>query len=65
MSALKDIRIERGLQQKFVAEKCGMFTSNLANYENRSIIPSLQNACKLAEFYGIKTVAELKKLFEI
>ena len=65
MSALKEIRIKKGLQQKHVAKSCGMFTSNLANYENQGIIPSLQNACKLAEFYGIKTVTELKKLFEI
>ena len=42
-----------------------MFTSNLARYENEGIVPSLKNSVKIAEFYGIETVAELKKLFEI
>jgi len=65
MTALKKCRIDAGLQQKHVAKSCGMFTSNLARYENEGIVPSLKNSVKIAEFYGVKTVAELKKLFEI
>ena len=65
MTTLKKYRIDAGLQQKHVAKSCGMFTSNLARYENEGIVPSLKNSIKIAEFYKVETVAELKKLFEI
>ena len=65
MTALKQLRIDRGLTQKFVYESLEIPQDNLSRYEMGKFTPTLETACKIAEFYGLKTVAELKKLFEI
>jgi transcriptional regulator with XRE-family HTH domain len=65
MTELKKARIRKGLQQTFVAESCGLKQYNLGRYENNGKTPGLKIAVRLAEFYGIKTVEELKKLFEL
>jgi transcriptional regulator with XRE-family HTH domain len=65
MTELKKVRISKGLQQTFVAESCGLKQYNLGRYENNNKTPGLKIAIKLAEFYGIKTVEELKSLFEL
>lgn len=65
MTELKKVRIRKGLQQTFVANECKLKQYNLGRYENNGKTPGLKIAIKLAEFYGIKTIEELKKLFEI
>ena len=65
MTELKKVRIRKGLQQTFVAESCGLKQYNLGRYENNGKTPGLKIAIKLAEFYGITTIEELKSLFEI
>ena len=65
MTTLRQLRISRGLQQKHIAESCGINNNQIRRYEAGENKPSLSHAVKIAEFYEIKTVAELKKLFEI
>ena len=65
MTELKRTRVLKGLQQTYVAEKCGLKQYNLGRYENNGKTPGLKIAIRLAEFYGIKTIEDLKKLFEI
>ena len=65
MTALRQLRISRGLQQKFISESCGINNNQLVRYETGKTKPCLRHAVKIAEFYGVETVAELKKLFEI
>ncbi len=65
MTTLRQLRISRGLQQKFISESCGINNNQLARYEAGENKPCLSHAIRIAEFYRIETVAELKKLFEI
>lgn len=65
MTALKQLRISRRYKQKEVAESCKINFNQIRRYEAGENKPCLSHAIKIAEFYGIKTVAELKILFEI
>jgi len=65
MTALRQLRISRGLQQKHVAESCDINNNQIRRYEAGENLPCLRHAVKIAEFYGIETISELKKLFEI
>ena len=65
MTALKQLRTSKGLQQKHLAETCEINYNQIRRYEAGENKPSLSHAIKIAEFYRIETVAELKKLFEI
>ncbi len=65
MTALRQLRTSKGLQQKFVAEACGINVNQLVRYETKKNKPCLAHAIKIAEFYRIETLSELKKLFEI
>ena len=65
MTALRQLRTSRGLQQKFVSGSCGINNNQLARYEAGENKPCLRHAVKIAEFYGIETLEQLKKLFEI
>ena len=65
MTTLRQLRISRGLQQKFISESCGINNNQLARYESGENKPCLRHTIKIAEFYGIKTIEELKKLFEL
>ena len=65
MTALRQLRISRGLQQKFVSGSCNINNNQIRRYEAGENLPSLSHAIRIAEFYRIETVAELKKLFEI
>ena len=65
MTALRQLRTSKGLQQKFVSESCKINNNQLARYEAGENKPCLRHTIKIAEFYGIETVSELKKLFDI
>jgi len=65
MTALRQLRKSKGLQQIFVAEACEINVNQLVRYEAGENKPCLRHAIKIAEFYGVKTVEGLRKLFEI
>ena len=65
MTALRQLRISRGLQQKHVSESCDINNNQLVRYEAGSNKPSLKHAIKIAEFYKVETIEELKKLFSL
>ena len=65
MTALRQLRINKGLQQKFISESCGINNNQLVRYETGKTKPCLRHAVKIAEFYGIETLEQLRKLFEI
>ena len=65
MTTLRQLRISRGVQQKYIAESCDINNNQIRRYEAGENKPCLSHAIKIAEFYGVGTVAELKKLFEI
>ena len=65
MTALRQLRISRGIKQRYVAESCGINNNQLVRYEVGENKPCLSHAIRIAEFYKLETVAELKKLFEI
>ena len=65
MTALRQLRTSRGLKQKFVSETCKINNNQLARYEAGQNKPCLSHAVKIAEFYGVETLEQLRKLFEI
>ena len=65
MTTLRQLRIEKGMKQKHIAVSCDINNNQIRRYEAGENKPCLSHAIKIAEFYGIETVAELKKLFEI
>lgn len=64
MTPLKQLRIDRGLTQKFVYEALKMSQSDFSRYEMGRFTPTLETACKIAEFYGLKKISELRELFK-
>lgn len=48
---LKQLRKEKGLYQKFVAEKIGVSFQSLSEWENGHVEPRYSDARKLAELY--------------
>ena len=65
MTALRQLRISKGIKQRYVAESCDINNNQIRRYEAGTNKPSLSHAIKIAEFYGIETLEQLKKLFEI
>ena len=65
MTALKQLRINKGLKQKFVSESCKINFNQIRRYEAGENKPCLSHAIKIAEFYKVETIADLKKLFDI
>ena len=49
---IRNLRIDRGLTQKQVAERVGITASALCNYEQGTRVPTMQTLRKLAEGYG-------------
>ena len=50
---LSKLRAERGLSYRRLSKAVGISHNNLACYENGSVIPSIDMAAKLAEFYDV------------
>ena len=65
MTALKQLRIDNRYHQKHIADSCKINYNQVRRYEAGENKPCLSHAIKIAEFYKVETVAELKKLFEI
>lgn len=64
MTKLKQLRIEKGLQQKYVAGVLGITPQKYGQYELGVFTPNLEMSCRIAEFYNLKTIKELKELFK-
>lgn len=58
MKTLAELRNERGLTQKELAEKTGIAASTIAMYETGEREPSLKRARILARFFGV-TIADI------
>lgn len=52
---LKSLRENRGISQKFVAEKIGINNSTLSGYESGYREPDAETLKKLADFYEVTT----------
>ncbi len=52
---LKELREEKGLTQKEVADAVGGTQSNLAKWEKEKIQPAADMIIKLADFFGVTT----------
>lgn len=50
---LKDLRLQKGVNQDIAAEACNMSRVALARYETGTRIPRAENASRLADYYGV------------
>ena len=62
---LRQLRETEGLTIRELAKKVGISHNTMAAYERESIMPSLQNAYKIAEYFGvpIEYLLKGKKIF--
>lgn len=62
---LRELRVERGYQQKYVAKKIGVSPSNICNWEQGRYGLTLEHLIMIAKFYntdpGYILVGEKKK----
>lgn len=54
-SRLRELREKAGVSQEVVAESCCISRVTLARYENGTRLPKIQNAARLAKYYGVPT----------
>jgi len=57
-SAIRELRISRGLSQERLADECGMDRTYVSGIERGERNPSLTNILKIAEALGVR-VSEL------
>ena len=57
---LRQLREAEGLTIRELAKKVGISHNTLAGYERESIMPSLQNAYTIAEYFGVPVEYLLK-----
>ena len=48
-SKIKELRLKKGLTQKQLSEKCGMYESQIRKYENGNANPKLETLQKIAD----------------
>ena len=53
---IRELRIERGLTQKELADRCGMADSAIRKYESGKVVPKYDNLFKIAEALGVDGV---------
>ena len=53
MQKLKELRIERGIQQKDLAATLGIGANTLSQYENGKREPDNKTLVKLADYFGV------------
>nr|DAP69005.1 MAG TPA: Repressor protein CI [Caudoviricetes sp.] len=54
-SKIKEIRMQRGLTQKQLGERCGMYESQIRKYENGNANPKIETLQKIADVLGCAT----------
>ena len=52
---IKQLRIERGLNQVELAEKLGVSKQSVSNWENDNIQPSIEMLLKLSHIFSVST----------
>ena len=72
---IKKIRLEKGLTQKQLAEKCGLFDSTIRKYESGRQNPKIETVEKIANALGVETsellyeqselIAQMKRMFDV
>ena len=72
---IKKIRLEKGMTQKEVAEKCGLFDSTIRKYESGRQNPKIETVEKIANALGVETsellyeqselIAQMKRMFDV
>ena len=72
---IKKIRLEKGLTQKQLAEKCGLFDSTIRKYESGRQNPKIGTVEKIANALGVETsellyeqselIAQMKRMFDV
>lgn len=50
-SRIKGLRILKGLSQEDLSKKINISKTNISDYENNIIVPSLETICKLADIF--------------
>ncbi len=49
---IKELRIERGLSQRALAEKTGIKQANISRWEAGTVVPNVLDCWLLAEFFS-------------
>lgn len=49
---IKELRIERGLSQRALAEKTGIKQANISRWEAGVVVPNVLDCWQLAEFFS-------------
>lgn len=62
MISLINLRLERRKSLEDVASDIGVCWQSLYRYEKKKSMPRLDNACKLADYYGV-TLEDLRNFF--
>ena len=52
---IKNLRINKGLNQVEMAEILGVTKQSVSNWENENIMPSIDMLVKIAEFFRVST----------
>lgn len=50
---LRALRARRNISQNEAARLIGINPATLSSYESSACVPSIENTCKIAEFYGV------------
>ena len=54
-TTIKQLRIERGLNQVQLAKKLSVTKQTVSNWENDNILPSIEMLIKIADFFNVST----------
>ena len=49
---IKELRMERGLSQRALAEKTGIKQANISRWESGTVVPNVLDCWLLAEFFS-------------
>lgn len=49
---IKELRMERGLSQRALAEKTGIKQANISRWESGNVVPNVLDCWLLAEFFS-------------
>ena len=52
-TAMKELRLERGLSWRQVEQATGISNQNLSRWERNEVMPSVDACVLLAKFYGV------------
>ena len=52
-TAMKELRLERGLSLRQVEQATGISNQNLSRWERNEVMPSVDACVLLAKFYGV------------